>query len=300
MDNPQHKFDRFTDPTGERMATQDLKVAGWLAHHRVGVRRASIILFSVIAGGLFVYGVFGLMFYALFGLSQDNKMGYDMVQSTANYTAIKPKYQVSELRILDANVYEASVGRYDFVANIVNDNARWAAIISYKFTYGNGETEIKEAIILPKTERPVIIPGHKTEAYPGTTSFIIESVNWRHIDTHDIADAVAYMTERQKFSVTDMVFTAQSVSENIPSNILRFTLVNENTYSFWDVPLVVELFQNGTRVGIAQTKVEKLKAGEKRPLDLRTLTPNISVTDIKVHATVNIFDDRVFMAPEAS
>lgn len=300
MDNPQHKLDRFTDPTGERMATKDLKLAGWVAEHRIILRRILVILFSIITGGFFVYGIFGLVYYAVFGLSQDNKMGYDIVQGTANYEVLRPKYQVSELRILTANVYEASSGRYDFVANIVNDNIRWAAIISYKFTYANGETEVEEAIILPQSERPVIVPGHKIESYPGSVSFVIESVSWRNIDTHIIPDVAAYMAERYAFTTTDMEFTSQSVLDNIPSNIVKFTLVNNSAYSYWDVPVVVELLQNGTRVGIAQTKVEKLKAGEKRPLDLRTLTPNISVTDIKVYPLVNIFDDRVFMAPEAN
>lgn len=294
-------MDRYIDPTGEQMTGQDLKVASWVARHRVFVRGIVIIVCSVIAGGFFLYGVGGLVHYAVFGLPKDNAQADEMVRSTANYDVLRPRYKANDIRILDAGVYEASVNRFDFVANVVNDNLRWAAIISYKFTYSQGETGVVTVTILPQSERPVVVPGYKLEGnYPNDVSFVVESIEWRHIDTHDIADIETYMAERRKFVVSDMVFTPQSESLNVPSNILQFTLLNNSTYSFWDVPLIVELFQNGTRIGIAQTKVEKLKAGEIRPLDLRTLTPNISVTDIKVHPILNIFDSRVYMAPEAN
>lgn len=301
MDKIPSKSDRYIDSTGEQMTGRDLKMASWVARHRVLVRSIAVIVLSIIAGGFFLYGVGGLMHYAVFGLSKDTMQAAEVVRSTANYDALRPRYKANDIRILDAGAYEASVNRYDFVANVVNDNKRWAAIVSYKFTYAEGETDVLTATVLPQSERPLVIPGYKIEgSYPNNVTFVVDKMEWRHIDTHDIADIEAYMGERRKFVVEDMVFTPQSESANVPSNILQFTLHNNSTYSYWDVPLIVELFQNGTRVGIAQTKVEKFKAGEKRPLDLRTLTPNISVTDIQVHPTVNIFDSRVYMAPEAN
>lgn len=300
MDTIPSKFERFTDPTGERMSNKDLKMASWVARHRVLVHRLLVGILSIVAGALCAYGIFGLLHYAVFGFSDDKRAAEELVQSTANYTALQSRYAANELRILDANVYEAAVNRYDFVATVVNDNLRWAAIVSYKFTYAQGETEVVDAVILPQTERPVLAAGHKSDVPPSGVTFEIIDIQWKSIDTHAIADVAAYTAERRNFSFTDMVFTGQDISNNIPSNILQFTLHNNSAYSFWDVPVIVELYENGSRVGIAQTKVEKLKAGEKRPLDLRTLTPNISVTDIKVHPTVNIFDSRVFMTPEAN
>ncbi len=295
------KSDRFIDSTGEHMTSHDLKLASWLARHRVFVRRVSIIIAGIIAGGFFLYGVGGLIGYAIFGMTTDNRQAEELVQSTANYAKLQARYRANELRIVNADVYEASANRYDFVATVANDNTRWAAIVSYKFTYGGGETDVMTTTILPSTERPFVIPGFKVDAgFPNTVSFVIDSIEWRRIDTHAIADIEGYMAERKKFVIEDMVFTSQSDISNVPSNILRFTLVNNSSFSYWDVPLIVELFQNGTRVGIAQTKVEKIKAGERRPIDLRTLTSNIAVTDIQVHPIVNIFDNRVYMAPEAN
>lgn len=298
MDPIPSKFERYTDPTGERMTNRDLQVASWVVRHRVLMRKLGIGTLSVVSGVLCIYGIAGLLYYALFGLSEDNIAAREMVASTANYAALQSRYGASELRILSADAYEASAGRFDFVATLVNDNARWAAVVRYRFTHSQGESDSGEAIILPQTERPVIISGEKLDDIPRAITFEITNIEWKHIDTHSIADIEEYTNERRNFAFDTMVFVPQSAVDNIPSNILQFTFHNKSAFSYWDVPLIVELFENGSRVGIAQTKVEKLKAGDSRTLDLRTLTPNISVTDIRVHPTVNIFDSRVFMAPE--
>lgn len=300
MNEPTKKpsFERYASTQGG-FSNSDLKRATFFARHRTLVRTVVIGVSSVVAGGLFVYGIFGITSYAFFGAAHDRQLGNELAQLSINYAQLHSRYAPQDLRVLNADVYQSVPNRFDFVSTVANDNPRFVARIVYHFSYGNGETEQKETILLPKTERPLAIVGHKSDQIPGPASFVVDEIRWRQVDPHEIAAVDEYMASRLKFSVTDFLFTPQNASLNLPSNSIAFTLANTSAFGYWDVPLMVELLQNGVRVGVTETTLHQFKAGEKRPLDIRTVTPNISVSDIRVHPLINIFSRDVFMPPEA-
>jgi len=204
-------------------------------------------------------------------------------------------YSAKPLQIGNIEVYNSVSNLYDFVARTTNPNDRWLAKLTYKFTYAGGETETRTEVLWPGTSRPVAVFGVPAGAYPGYPNFVIEKIEWEHFNPHEMQDVKGFIAVHSMFTTENFVFTSASRSAGILNHIIQFDLYNDSAYGFWDPEFYVELKDGGQTVGMIYLAQDKFKAGEKKKIDLRSWVDSLSVSDIVIWPTFNIFDQDEYM-----
>ena len=243
------------------------------------------------------YGLIAWGYYLIAGYDQDQRMFYQQVKEFSNYRQVQPIYQAADLQIQPAAVFSSANDRYDFVALAGNPNERWIAYLSYKFTYDGGETPVAEMVALPLRESPLGYLGQELSGYPLNVSLVVEDLKWRRVSPHLIDDAEGYLNERLNFYIDNFKFTPESRSAGVPANIIEFDLTNNTPYSFWEPKFYVEFLNGGMSVGFISLSLEKLLTAETRHIDLRSLSDNLSISDIKIYPVFDVFAEKEYIKP---
>lgn len=291
-------LERYVDPMGE-VSNKDLKLGVWYVQNKILINKIGLFSLGAVSVTLFLYGIGGLLFYLFFGISSDARIAEGLVKQNINFSAMRNTYAPKELGVNNSGVYQSSPGKADFVAEINNPNTRHLAIITYAFEFDGAATEETQAVILPSVTRPVAIIGAEAQNLPTSARFVLKNIDWQRIDPAQIFEVQKYQEERMKFEVSNFSFTAMSSIANIPSNIIGFEVTNKSAYSYWEVPLIIELMNGDNRVGITTARVDEFESNEKATIDVRSLAPNLFVTGIRIYPAMNIFDKRSYIAPEA-
>lgn len=287
-------FSRYEDPSGE-FTNRELKWAEWYLQNKEKLYKTVVgflLTWCIVTMGI---GVGYFTYYFSYAYFQDQEMFNRQTTEFVDYRSMQIKYKAKDLQVFDVDVFNSVSELYDFVARIKNPNDNWIAKIVYKFSFSNGETDLAQTTILPGQDRPVAFFGYDSLALPRGVSFEIVDTSWQRVDNHDIADAVSYISQRINFPVENFEFTRASASKNITSNIIKFDIFNDSAFSYWEVPVYVEILEGNQSRGIIYLVLDKFKTQEIRSVDLRSTVNNLNVTNIRIWPIINVFDDSVYL-----
>lgn len=263
------------------------------------------MLFRVLVGFLIVlngvlYSIFfwKIGIYAIFGYVEDRQMEVFQAQTFPNYRVLQQRYRANDVVIGRPTVYPSSLHRSDFVVDVENPNSRFAADITYFFSYAGGKTESHTAHVLPGASGVIGVFGVETGGFPSSIDITIEDISWQRISPHAIADVSSYMADRLDFSVGDITFVPASPVDGLASHRLTFDVTNNTAYSYWEPIFYVVLLQGNAQVGVVPITVDQFLAGSTRSIDIRLERPSLSVTGVTVFPTIDMFDDASFMPPQ--
>jgi len=292
-------FRRYVDTSGG-MSNKDLAFASWFAQHRhvlemIGLSFLIAWCVATIGFSLVMWGN-----YLIFGIAEDNAMQRAQVLEMPNYARTHHLFSAQELKIGNTSVFEGAGDKYDFVTDVTNPNKRWIAYLTYKYTYGGGETQTVTTPLMPGENRPIALFGHDIPRGPLNVRLVIDSVAWKKVTFEMAADPAAFLEERQRFAIENIAFTRASAAQGLGTHRIEFDFTNESAYSYWSPTLYVELLGglSGTnRQGLAFFPMEKFRSGETRHIDVRSFTPQLDVTNIQVFTVMDLFDTETYMAP---
>lgn len=291
------KFSKYIAPQ-DNLSNKDITRAEWFLRHKIVLKWIFLGTIIAISAGLNIFGLIGWGKYIIFGTLEDQQLWRDTVQSVVNYIPLQAQYKPQALEFERVGVTQPANGRYDFSVDVTNLNKRKMAEVDLYFTYADGETRQETAVIMPDTSRPIVIFGHEGQRFPTGVRLEVADVRWKTINPHDLFDIQTYIAMRKQFDFIDFTFLAKNDAADRPAHSVTFTARNNSNYSFWDVPILIELKRGNTRVGFLQTSLKEFVAGEERPVDLRSVAPGLSVTGMTAHPIVNYFDEGVFMPPQ--
>ena len=289
------KLDRYVDPTGE-FSTREFKLATWYVKHKLLLRKIFVGFLVAWCFASIGYSFGNFILYLTVGYSQDQIMYVKQVQETQNYDELKVFYAPKALQVKNVNVYPSASDRYDLSATVINPNTRFIATLKYRFTYGSGQTEIRESTLLPLEVRPVIYFGAESTSYISAPKLVIEKTEWKKVSTHSVKNVANFISERKIFNAENFVFTGASELGADTSRV-EFDLTNKSNFGFYQPEFYIELYDGGV-VGYLYIIEDKFKTGETRHIDVRSLVPNLRVQDIKVYTILNVFDQAQYMAVE--
>lgn len=284
----QEKLSRYVDPTGE-FTNRDLALGEWYIRHRVMLREIVVgilITIIVIFGG---FSVYQLGDYALFGYSRDEKLRVDLTRTTVALKAIHASQAPTPLEIASVDVYPGVSGKYDLVALAKNTNERWIALVTYRFTFDQGETGVYRSLILPGESLPLSALGTPANSIPDTVALTIKSVDWRRLDEHRYPKVLSYIAERKQFSISDFSFHAIDAQAGTVANQISFTLKNDSAYGYTQGSFYALLKNGDSVVGVKRFFVDSFRAGEERMIDLTSFADGLSVNDLEIIADIDIF-----------
>jgi hypothetical protein len=123
-------------------------------------------------------------------------------------------------------------------------------------------------------------------------------VRFSRVSRREIADYAAYHGERLNFKVENAQFLPSVVEGRGVLSRARFTLTNQTAYSYFEPRFIVELRRGSQLVGIQAVVVEKLKAGERREVEVSWFDRIGAVSNIEVTPEIDILNPEVYMKPE--
>lgn len=295
---PHNNFLRYEDPTGT-LSSRDLVMAQWFVRNRARLSRAFVIFLIVVNAMLYSIFFWKIGAYAIFGYTEDRHMEAFQAQTFPNYRVLQQRYRANDVVIGRPVVYPSSLHRSDFVVDVENPNSRFAADITYFFSYAGGKkTELHTAHILPGSSRPIGVFGVETDGFPSSVDITIEDISWQRISPHAIADVPSYMADHLDFSAGDITFVPASPVDGLASHRLAFDVTNNTAYSYWEPVFYVVLLQGNAEVGVVPITVDQFLAGSTRTIDIRLERPSVSVTGVMLFPAINILDEASFMPPQ--
>ncbi len=285
---------RYEDPTGE-FSNQSLQAATWYAKHRETLRLTVIIfliVWCVLTVG-FSFFTWGKYFFIDYPRDQANikNISYSYVSKNA-MSRLAP----TPLEFTSPQLFNAGPQKYDFYLEVSNPNKAWNANVTYRFSHAGGVTEELHALVLPGERRPLVFFGYSSEGQPGNIQFDLVSITWERIDPHLITDPVTYIGERVSVSVDALVYTPANRSQGIQTPVVKFSVINNSLFSYWEFPVVVKLVSNTEVVGVVPLVIPQFKAGETRDISLGIFFDTGTIDSIILEPLVNVFDRDVYLS----
>ncbi len=191
------------------------------------------------------------------------------------------------IEVLSSNILFFD-GAYDVFARIKNPNSRYGTgELRYKIKFydknGNFISEKKgKSYILASETKYILESNLDITPTPSFVKFEIEPVNWQ---------------EQERSIIKLPIFSKKYETVSIPGSsvISQVTGVIENqtNYSFVDVDVVVVLFdENEKQIAVNQTKINNLRAAERRGLVIPWFSKiDKQVNKVFIEASANVFDD---------
>ncbi|KKQ26988.1 MAG: hypothetical protein US42_C0017G0009 [Candidatus Magasanikbacteria bacterium GW2011_GWC2_37_14] len=290
------KFEKYSDPLNE-FSNRELKLGEWFLRHELKLKtigKNTLIVFCVVTVG-YSFGYW--LYYFGYGYWQDQKMFVQQNLEFENYDNLKSFYRPQNIGFGQINVFNTvSEELYDFSVMVNNPNPRWLVGLTYKYIYSGGETPISKTVVLPGSQRPLTFLGLKTEGYPEGAKLVVLQTEWLKLDSHVLPDVTSFVQERSNFTLANFKYAPISRVNGTPANIITFLLKNNSAYGFWTADFYVVLLSGGEPVGTMYLSLDKFKAGETRPVDLRSFVPGLSVDEAVIYPLINIFDREVYLA----
>lgn len=284
------------EPIDESLSYRGLKMVGWYLKHKILLQKigiGSLLVWCVVTVG---YSGFQWGNYLFFGYWKDIDAMKRQMSEFPNYERLHLIYGAKDLQLKQSNIFRGGSDRFDFSTEVINPNERWLAMVSYKYVYQGGETDLEEVLILPQSTQPVVVLGQELSNTPQQVQLVIENIVWKSINPHEISDVGAYMNERMDFFVDNVIFTKAN-RDGLSVHRLEFDIFNNSAYSYWQPLFYITLFDGGQITGVTKLNLEQFRAGDQEHVDLRFFATSLNITNIKVMPVFNIFDEGVYIEP---
>jgi hypothetical protein len=195
------------------------------------------------------------------------------------------------------NVFLNTDNRLDFLIPVRNPNKDWWAEFTYRFNVSGEQTPERSGFILPEEQTYLGEFGFKPKT-PGARSGVlsVSNLRWHRNDPKIVdSDYPAWAKRRLMFATEDMKYASDLSIAGKTYSRSSFTFVNPSAYGYWSVKLYVILKRAASPVAATSITVEKVKAGEKRPVTIDWFERLTAVTDTEVVPVVNIYDSSAYL-----
>ena len=295
-DAPKTDFRRYQDVSGD-FDNKELSYSLWWIKNKVFLYRLLIFVLLGINALLLIFN-FGKWGAYIYGITDAKRM--ELVASRFNnYEGIKDHFKPTPLQVSDTALLLGGVNKYDAVTQITNPNKSFNVTLLYRYILGATSTEAKTITLLAGETNLVAVLGISEGLTPGgAVTFKIEQINWQRIDNHKIKDPISWQNERLNFSINNSVFQNALDVGGLKTNRVAFNLKNDSSYSYKEPSFIVGLYNGEVLVGVLPLQTDYFKSMEEKPIELRSFSSSLDVTEVKIFPQINVYDETVFLPPD--
>jgi len=269
------------------LSDQELKAGYWYVRHRVLLRQIGIMVLFVMAGGLLLYGVFGLLNFYVVKAPEHQVLEKELAAPKMNYAILAELNRAKGLQVLETKVFKVEQGVYDLYSRVVNPNSQWVVTgMEYYYLMGDQKSEVQTDFILPGQTKNLFLLNHETTEYPGQADIIIENITWKKIN-----DYQAWSNKVLNFSYENIEVDSGSQKE---STQVSFDLINRSPYNFWEPSFDLFFMRNDQVVGVSQVVLDEFLSGEKRSEKMVVFRSFPRGVDLMIMPDINILNPDVF------
>lgn len=272
---------------------KELRWSQWWVDHRDQVRKAAIAAFAVFDAVLIGVGAWGFVdWLALGGVKEEQAIRQ---MTSASYGQF-PGIGLEEVQVGAPIVLPAGAGKIDILVPVENHNANFWAELQYRMVVGGAELPLRTAFVLPGQAKYVTELSASTEN-GSSVEIKIEKRLWHRAVTVGGLDQQAFADTRLNIQGENAVFNPSDPLATSPSSSAAFTLANHTAFSYYDVGVTVLLYRNDAIVGVNAIGIDRLLAGDRKPMEIFWYQPLPQVTRVEVVPDINIYDPNVYRAP---
>ncbi len=287
------------EPSREaQLSEKKLNMGFWWVTHKIQVRRLASVALAVFSVVTLGYGAFGFAdWFFGSGVVERQQIGM-LTTSQTDFAGIRAKNAPQDLQPGESTALPAGDRTYDISARITNPNARWWADFDYHFTASSVTTPVQHGYVLPGDYSYLSALGTKSDATPDSLALVIDRQTWHRVDQHvTMPDYESWATARLRLSMDQPVFVPPSAADAVAVSRVRFHVTNDTGFGYYKVGFFVAVQSGGRVVGVNHVTISELRPGETREVDASWFADLPSATTIEVKPEVNIFDDRIYIAP---
>jgi len=193
-------------------------------------------------------------------------------------------------------VLSGGSGKADILAPIENRNPRFWAEVEYHFTIGGIEQPSFTTFVLPGQAKYLVLLGAPADGGSGI-ELNVDRRAWHRAGTFGADSLQSLYDTRLDIRGENAVFVPSDPLATTPVSSAKFTLANHTAFGYYDVDLLVLLYRGDAIVGVNKLRVDRLPAGEKRPMEMFWYQLLPQVSRVEVVPDINIYDESVYRSP---
>ncbi len=285
----------YVDATGD-FDNKQLQRSLWYVKHKLLLYRlfVGILIFSSIF--FWIFSLWQWIDYVVFGIRAEQTLFVNLT-SFPNYTVIHAHYSPQPLTILQTHAFQSGVDKYDAVAEVVNTNDRFIVEFDYVMVVDGTPLVRHHALLLPGEVRPLVEFGLERNNAPGSVGVNIENIAWHRVPSKEVPDTKSWQAERLNFVADKFELTPPDTIRGANAFGIHFNLINNSPYGYSEPEFIIGLVSGGELVGVLPLHLLSLASQEVRPIDVRSFSPNLTATDIKIFPLINVYDKGVYGEP---
>lgn len=273
----------------------ELRWSDWWVNHRDQVRKAAIGVFIAVDVALLGFGLWGFAdWLALGGLKEEQAIRQMTGPNYARFGGVG----LQEVQVGAPFVLPGGVDKVDILAPIENPNTLFWAEVEYHFVIGGVEQSSLRTFVLPGQAKYLVHLGAPAASGSGV-ELKIDRRLWHRAGTFGADSLQSVYDTRLDVRGENPVFVPADPLATTPVSSAKFTLANHTAFGYYDVDLLVLLYRGDSIVGVGKVSVDRIAAGEKRPMELFWYQLLPQVTKVEVVPDINIYDESVYRAPGA-
>ena len=278
--------DHLDDGSFKRMG-----VALWLAENRRKIVKIFIGFLIAVSASFFTYSIYSLVIYFRAG-----DPAKQIIEGNLNSGGQK---QTEDLIFSEVSVFKGEE-KNDLAIQIKNPNGNFSATFKYCFMAAEKEIFCDEDFVSPQEEKFISALG--VDNGFNSASFAFRTITWKRLDTKTIPDFSTFKSSRLNFPVSDLVFSpaASGISSNIDLNWLEFSILNNTSYGYYEVPLDILIFKSGTLAGINRHILNNFTSGDSRSVRMTWPGDLRGAKDVQIIPAVNVLDETVYLKYQGS
>lgn len=253
---------------------------------------------------LLLFVLFSLGAYVSNGQFVDKRLVARMAENTRVHAEAARSGAASSLIIGSTSVFQNTEGTYDFFAPVENANEQWAAMITYAFETGDGETELAKATIMPKSEGGLLAYRVPSTSRPGVSDVLIKDIVFERLNPRNLPGAGTATISEWIFAHNDFRFLNARhetvLVDGAEITRTRFTLENSTPYAYWSPTFLVLIERSGTVIGVNTVTLRGLEVGESRDVELQWYGLAPTVGEVRILPMIDYLDPDVYMDSASS
>ncbi len=259
----------------------------WLAENRKNITKVIIVLLIAMSSFFFIYSIYNLIVY----FKSDNPIE----QGINNNLVLENKPRPVNLRLSGVTTFSSSQSD-DLLAIVKNDNNNYYSIFSYCFIQAGNDLNCQESFVFPGEEKYIFSLGIKSLDSGKSPLVELRDVSFKRVDNKQIPDFELFKNERLNFPILDLEFSPASskVSNVIDLNNLKFTIVNESAYGYYEMPLNILVYNGQTLIGVNRYIVEDFKSGQGKDINISWPGDLRNANRVEIIPDINIFLEDVY------
>lgn len=272
------------------LTVEEMNFGLWLSEKKHLMKKIAFFFLLAVTIFFVVYSVYAYTLYFL--QSREAKNLFADPAGEIVYRSV-----ISDLEPSNLQVFQNS-NRYDLAVNVRNPNDKYISSFSYCFTLAAVDIVCGRTFLLPGASKYVLVLNQELPAGASGLEFKITGANWQRVDAHRIPDWSQYAASRLNFAIANINFShaaENSLTAKVPLNSLAFTITNQSSYGYYEVPVSILFYNGDSLVGVNNYLFKDFKSGETRRAEL-TWSGNLEgVKGVVIVPDLNISDDKIFL-----